>query len=119
MSLTVSTKSYTLDRSQPDAISYKGPAHTLSIKDLIELKRVYPKPVKGFAGVARPTIKVVKTVLLADGVTHADAIVNVTGSFPVGMSDADVGLMVDDVKSLMTLESAGTTHVMDQLALNY
>lgn len=119
MSLTISTKTYNQDRIAPDAITYTGPANTLSIKDTIELKRVYPKPVKGFPGVARPSIKTVKTVLLADGVTYADVNLVTTGSLPVGISDADAASIIADHNSALALEVAGTTKVIKNLDITY
>lgn len=119
MSLTISTKTYNQDRISPDAIAYTGPAHTLSVSDVLELKRVYPKPVKGFAGVARPAAKLTKTVTLADGVTKAEAIMTVSASLPVGISDADVATMYTDLNSLLALEVAGTTKLMKTLDITY
>ncbi len=119
MSLTVSTKTYNQDRISPDSILYTGPANTLSISDTIELKRVYPKPTKDFAGVARPTIKLVKTVTLVDGVTKADAIVTFSASLPVGITDADASAVIADMSSLAALEVAGTTKVLKNLDITY
>lgn len=118
MSITVSTKSYNQDRIQPDAILYTGPANTLSISDTIELKRVYPKPTKDFAGVARPAIKLVRTVTLADS-TKADAILTISGSFPVGISTVDADALIDDAVSMLQLEAADTTSVMKKLDITY
>lgn len=118
MSLTVSTKTYNQDRITPDAIVYTGPANTLSIKDTIELKRVYPKPTSTFAGVARPAAKLVRTVTLADA-TKADAIITISASLPVGIATADVDAMVDDAVSLLALEAADTTKLMKNLDITY
>lgn len=118
MSLTISTKTYNQDRIAPDAVLYTGPANTLSLKDTIEYKRVYPKPVKGFAGVARPSIKVVKTVYLVDG-TYQDANLFAGGSLPVGISDADATALIADLVSALTLESAGTTKIIKNLDITY
>jgi hypothetical protein len=118
MTLTVSTKTYTQDRIQADSILYTGPANTLSIKDTIELKRVYPKPTSDFAGVARPTIKMVRTFTLADS-TKADAIVTISASLPVGITTTDADLLIDDVVSFMQLEAADTTKVIKNLDITH
>lgn len=118
MSLTVSTKTYSQDRIAPDVISYTGPANTLSNKDVIELKRVYPKPVKDFAGVARPSIKTVRTCTLADG-SLVDAILLTSGSLPVGVSDADLSSLIADHQAMLALENAGTTKVIKNLDITY
>jgi len=119
MSITVSTKTYSAARTQPDAVLYTGPANTLSIQDTIELKRVYPKPVLNNAGVARPAIKLVRSVLMPDGLTRKDMIMTLSGSIPVGTSDADIASGVADVGSLVALEVAGTTKVMKTLGISY
>jgi hypothetical protein len=118
MAITISTKTYSQDRISPDAIAYAGPANTLSIVDLIEHKRVYPKPVKGFLGVAKPQIKLTRTVTLADTTSH-DAILTIGGSLPVGMSDADIVTLLTDAKDALALEVAGTTNVFKKLDITY
>jgi len=118
MSLTISTKTYNQDRISPDAITYTGPANTLSVSDTLELKRVYPKPVKGFAGVARPAAKLTRTITLADG-TNVEAIMTVSASLPVGIADAEVASMYTDLNSLLALEIAGTTKLMKTLDITY
>lgn len=118
MSITVSTKSYNQDRIAPDVISYAGPANTLSNSDVLEMKRVYPKPVKGFAGVAKPQEKLTRTVTLADG-TKSDAILTISASLPVGIADADITALLTDGKDLLALEVAGTTSVFKKLDITY
>jgi hypothetical protein len=118
MSITVSTKSYNQDRITADAITYAGPANTLSVSDFLEIKRVYPKPVKGFAGVAKPQEKLTRTVTLDDGTT-ADAILTISGSLPVGMSDSDITALLTDGKDVLALEVAGTTSVFKKLDITY
>lgn len=114
MSLTISTKTYTEYRQQPDAIAYAGPANTISNKDIVELKRVMPKPVGAFAGVARPNVKFVQTQDL--GETNVDAIVNVTGSLPVGMTNTAIEDLRDDVVSF--LGSAAGLALFQSLAIS-
>lgn len=105
MALTINTRTYNLDRSNPDAVSYTGPAHTFTITDKADLKRVAPKPTKDFAGVARPTFKLTKSVVV-DSVSgaRADAIVTLSASLPVGMADADVTALLADIAAF----AAGT-----------
>lgn len=118
MPLTVSTKTYNQDRIAPDVISYAGPANTLSITDILEMKRVYPKPVKGFAGVAKPQEKLTRTVTLADA-TKSEAILTISASLPVGIADVDVTALLTDAKDLLALEIAGTTSVFKKLDITY
>lgn len=105
MSLTISTKTYTEYRTNPDAIAYAGPNNTVSVKDTLELKRTFPKPTSTFAGVGRPNAKFVRTVTLADGST-ADAIVSLSASIPVGMALADVKGMIADGVSFFGSQAA-------------
>lgn len=118
MSITLSSKPYNQDRITADAITYAGPANTISKSDTLEIKRVYPKPVKGFAGVAKPQEKLTRTCTLADGTT-ADAILNISGSLPVGMSDADITALLTDGKSVLELEVSGATSVFKKLDITY
>lgn len=119
MSITVSTKAYNQDRIQADAIAYTGPANTITSQDIIELKRVYPKPTKDFRGVARPTMKISRTVTLDDDVTKATAILTVSGSLPVGIKSADLAALIADGVDLLQLEEAGTTKVFAGLDITY
>jgi hypothetical protein len=118
MSITVSTKTYTADRTSPDAIVYAGPSHTISNSDIIEMKRVYPKATKDFAGVARPSIKISRTVTLADA-SKATAILSITGSLPVGTADSDLNSLIADCVDVLQLEEAGTTKICKNLDITY
>lgn len=104
MSLTVSTKSYTEYRTNPDAIAYAGPANTMNSKDTIEFKRVFPKPTATFAGVGRPTVKVVRSVTIGSSVV--DMILNISGSIPVGTAQADIEALLADAVSLLGSQPA-------------
>lgn len=96
--MLLNTRTYTVDRTNPDSVKYVGPANTLSVSDTLEMKRVYPKPTATFAGVARPTAKRVKTVTLnGDAATVADYIISVSGSMPVGMAEADIDAGLADM----------------------
>lgn len=103
MTITVNTKAYSFDSTQtPDRNRYTGPAHTFSVKDLLDLARVQPKPNGDFAGVARASAKFTRTVTLP-GSTTGTAIVEVTASLPVGMAEADVDSIRDDMGDLLLL----------------
>lgn len=118
MPITVSTKSYTQDRVAPDAIVYKGPAETFTVKDSIEAKRVHPRPTKDFRGVSRPQYKLTRTVELDDA-SKRDAILTISGSLPVGMSNADVASMIADAVDLLQLEEAGTNNLFLKNDITY
>jgi hypothetical protein len=118
MPIVVSTKSYTQDRVAPDAVVYKGPAATFTSKDVIEAKRLDPKPTKDFRGVSRPQYKLTRTVTLDDA-TKKDAIITISGSLPVGMSNADVVSMISDSVDLLQLEEAGTNNLFLKNDITY
>lgn len=105
--MLLNTRTYSQDRVNPDSVKYTGPANTLTITDTFEMKRVYPKPTSTFAGVARPTAKRVKTCTLnGDAATTAEAILNIGGSLPVGMADADVDALLADGAAFLGSDQA-------------
>lgn len=94
------TRTYSVDRVSPDAVSYAGPANTLTVKDVIDLKRIMPKPdtKSGFLGVAKPLAKITKTVVInATTGQTADMIFNLSASIPVGTAGADVDATLADL----------------------
>lgn len=105
MSITLNTKTLTSYRTQADQNQLAGPANTVSVKDTLTLRRVFPKVTKDSAGVGRPGVKVVKTLILADG-SKKDMIVDVSGSIPSGAADADVLAVLDDVADFLALQDA-------------
>lgn len=116
MSLTISTKTYTLDSNPtPDSARYTGPANTAVVKDIVLLKRQAPKPTKDFAGVVRSSIKVVKTVMI--GVTPRDLIGELTFSYPVGTLAADVTALRVDASNALANAMAQT--LIDNAKLAY
>lgn len=119
MSLTVSTKTYKAERVAPDSVEYFGPANTFASKDKIVYKRVDPRPDGTFLGFAKPEIKLVRTCLLADGVTKKDAIIKIGGSLPSGMTDADLIAMLLDAKDRITAEHGGTTTLFKTGSCSY
>jgi uncharacterized protein YkwD len=108
MSITLNTLVYNQDSFvSPSKVAYTGPDHSFTTKDLLTLARTAPKPTATFAGVARSEVKRTKTVTLADGST-ADAIVTVSCSLPVGMTQADADALRDDVGDFTISADAGT-----------
>lgn len=105
MSLTINTIAFTAYRSQPDSLVLAAPTNGVSMTDTVALSRVFPKPVKDNLGVGRPRLKRVKTLTLANG-TKKDAIIEVSGSVPVGASDADVLALLDDVADTLDMQDA-------------
>ncbi len=105
MAITVNTKAYNHNGNTSNAATYTGPAHTLAVKDTLTLRTTAPKPTKDFAGVGRQSAKFARTVTLAGGAT-AEAIVEVTTSLPVGMAEADVDSIRDDMGDFLLLAAA-------------
>lgn len=102
MKITFNSKDYAAASITPDAVTYTGPNHNLVGKDTVALRRVLPKPVKDFAGVLRPNLKFVRTVTTnAEQGIKGDAIVDVSGSLPVGMTQSDIDALVADIASAM------------------
>jgi hypothetical protein len=76
--MLINTRTYNVDRVQPDAVQYTGPANTITLKDRFEMKRAYPKASGTYLGVAKPQAKLTKTVTV-NAVTGAvaDRILNI------------------------------------------
>lgn len=107
MTITVNTRAYESDRISPDSVGYVGPGHTMSNLDLLELKRVAPKPTANFAGVSRVTLKFSRDVEInATTGETARAIVEVSTSLPVGMTETDIDSIRDDMGDLLLLQAA-------------
>lgn len=105
--MLINTRTYNVDRSQPDSVSYAGPAHTFSTSDKFEMKRVFPKVSGAFLGVAKPTAKMTKAVEInATTGAKADAIIQLSGSLPVGMTDAAVDALLADLASFCASNDA-------------
>jgi hypothetical protein len=101
MSITLNTKAYAFDTNlTPDSARYLGPANTHSVKDVLDLKRVAPKPNGDTDGVARTTAKLSRTVTLANG-SKAVAIGEANFAIPVGMAEADIDSLRDDLGDLL------------------
>lgn len=107
MTVTVNTKAYTFDTNPtPDTGRHLGPAHTFAVKDILDLKRTAPKPTADFDGVARSAAKFARTVTLASG-KKAEAIAEGSFSIPVGMSDADIDALRDDLGDYLIASVGG------------
>jgi hypothetical protein len=100
MAITISAKTYNFDTNvTPDSAKYTGPAHTATVKDMVLLKRVAPKPTKGFNGVVRAMEKTTKSVVI-DGIAR-DLIANTEISYAVGTPQADITALRVDHASLV------------------
>lgn len=108
MAVTLNTLAYNQDAFvTPNKVQYTGPGNTFQDKDLLTLGRVAPKPTADFEGMARTSVKRVKTITLADG-SRKDAIIEVIASFPVGTANATIDAMRDDVGDFLISADAGT-----------
>lgn len=108
MAITLNTLAYNQDAFvTPNKVRYTGPSNTFQDKDILDLGRVAPKPTVDFDGVARSSIKRVKTITLANGKRY-DAHIEVTCSFPVGTANATIDAMRDDVGDFLISADAGT-----------
>lgn len=97
MTITVNTKAYAFDTNpSPDTGRHIGPSNNFSVKDYLDLKRTAAKPTADFDGVARSSAKFTRTVTLASG-ESATAIAEASLSIPVGMAEADVDALRDDL----------------------
>lgn len=98
MSLTVNTDTYNGDSYGLNQVTYTGPDHTVSKKDVLLLKRVAPKPSDVFSGVGRTTAKLTRTLTLTGAKTPSgDLIVDVSVSLPVGYASADLTAALADI----------------------
>lgn len=101
MTITVNTKAYAFDTNPtPNQGRHIGPAATFDVKDDLVLTRTAAKPTATFDGVARSSAKFTRTVTLASGET-ATAIGEASFSIPVGMAEADVDSLRDDLGDLL------------------
>lgn len=110
--MLLNTRTYNVDRINPDAVQYAGPANTLTIKDTFEMKRTMPKPSGTSLGVARPMAKRVKTFTV--GTTNVDAIVTLSASLPVGIAAADIDALLADLAAFAaSSDAAGLFKTLD------
>lgn len=99
MSLSINTKTYTADSFDKNRVIYAGPSNTVTVKDTFNLSRVAPKPTKDFAGVARSSGKLTRTLTVTNGgvSSAADGIVDFQTSIPVGAAAADIDAFLNDL----------------------
>lgn len=116
MSLTVNAKTYTGDAYAVNSVTYVGPAHTFSVKDLVRLLRQPIKAIAGvFSGLSRTEFRLTRTVPLTGALTpthESRVLINV--EVPVGMAPADVDTLLNDAGSWLSSASA-KTHVKGQI----
>lgn len=116
MSLLINAETFTLDSASPNTVRYVGPGHTFSALNAVDLSRVYPKAGKnGDRGVARPDARFEQTVVVnaVTGETR-NAILRLSGSLPVGISEADIlALVLRCQKFLETAEGKGVFTKLD------
>lgn len=102
MSWTFNTKAFTADGYAQNATVYLGPAHTVSVKDDLRISRVAAKPTSTFSGVSRFATKLTRTLTLTGALTSTgEAIIDISGSIPIGAAGADVDAMVNDLAAAM------------------
>lgn len=102
MAIVISTKTYTADRVQPDQVRFVGPANTVSVRDYFTLGRVAPKPTATFAGMARFFVKKQMTVEVNASTSEvAVASGNLELALPVGITDANIDLLLADYVSFL------------------
>lgn len=105
MSYTLNAKAYDYDTQRgPEHLRFSGPAQTLSIKDHLDVKRVRPKPSGDFAGQGKASAKLTRTVTV--GTETGLGILEVSSSFPVGATVADVESMITDLGTWLVTASA-------------
>lgn len=114
MTLAVNAKTYTGDSFAESAVGYNGPAHTVSVKDLLVLKRTRPKPSSVFSGVGRTEAKLTRTHNLTGSLTPTgEMIASMNVSMPVGAASADVDSLLNDMGALISSASF-KAHVKSQ-----
>jgi hypothetical protein len=102
MALTVNAKTYTGDGYSSNAVTYVGPAHTVSIADDIRMGRTAPKPTSVFSGVGRTSAKITRTFTLTGVLTpSAQAILEISVSVPVGAASADIDSILNDMGTFL------------------
>lgn len=115
MTLSVNSKTFTGDSFGVNAVGYVGPAHTVSIKDDILMKRTAPKPTPTFSGVGRTSSKLTRTHTLTGALTPSgDAICEISVSIPVGTASADIDAVLNDMGAFLASASF-KTHVKGQI----
>lgn len=94
------SKTFTQYSVSPDSATYMGPAHSVSMTDLLRLVRVNPVPQKGFLGVSRREAALTRTMALSQGGSHPNKL-GINGSIAVGTSSADVDTLIADFRGFV------------------
>lgn len=94
-----STVTFTRYSEELNKSTYVAGDHTLALNHTLALSRVFPKPTKDYAGVARTRFKVTKGILLASGQT-VPLIASVEYDIPVGVAEADYDKVIEELKLL-------------------
>lgn len=106
MSLTINAKTFTADSFQQNIVGYNGPAHTISVKDDVVLKRTAPKATAIFSGVSRSEGKLTRTLTLTGALTPTgEGIISISASIPVGAAGADIDSMCNDMGAYLSSAS--------------
>jgi hypothetical protein len=114
MSLVFNAKTYTADKFGAEAVGYTGAAHTLSVKDDLQLSRTAAKPTTVFSGVSRTQAKMTRTFTLTGALTPTgEAILKIDVSVPVGAASADIDALLNDLGAFLS-GADFKTHVKGQ-----
>jgi len=114
MSLTINAKTYTANSFGSTAIGYTGANNTVSVKDIVRLLCVAPKPTATFSGVGKTSAKMTRTHTLTGALTPTwDAILDVQVTVPVGTASADVDALLNDMGAFVA-SATFKTHVKSQ-----
>jgi hypothetical protein len=114
MSITANAKTFTADSYKADAVGYLGPAHTLSVKDDLWLRRQLRKATATFSGLSRTQFKLIRTYTLTGALTStADGFIEINVAVPFGTADASVDALLNDAGAWLSGADA-KTHVKGQ-----
>lgn len=118
MPLIFNTKTYTASSYGPGKTQYQGPAHTVTVKDMLSLSAVPAKPTQTFSGLARATAKYDRTATLTGALTpSAQASLTLDAAIPIGMAAADVDSMCNDFAAYVS--SADFKNLLKKQQINY
>lgn len=101
--MLMNTRTYNRFRGSQDVVEYSGPDHTVTVTDLLSLRRVLPKVSANGPGVSRPSLKYDKSVVNGTtGVTHK-MIFTISASLPAdaAVTTAAIEGMIADLASFL------------------
>lgn len=114
MPLNINSKAFSADSYQKDRVTYIGPAHTLSLKDVVTLMRTPPKATSVYSGKARTAAKLERTLTLTGALTPSDVgIVSIEVAVPVGAASADIDALLNDMGNFLS-SATFKLHVKNQ-----